>query len=151
MDEHISEFNEFELGINNEIVSYLKETSSWTYFLSILGFVGVGFMVVVGIIISIVLGNSAMAEFKPYNELGFPQALLGAIYIVLGLLYFFPVVYLFNFSRKIKNALSNSAVADFTSAFKYLKSHYKFIGIFTIVVISMYVLMFLFLALGLMS
>jgi hypothetical protein len=68
----------------------------------------------------------------------------------MGLLYFFPVLYLFNFSKKMKNALSNNKTVDFTLAFKNLKSHYKFIGIFTIVIISMYVLMFLFLALGFM-
>ena len=150
MEDNTSKFNEFELGINNEIISYLKETSSWSYFLSIIGFIGIGLMVVLGLAMSVILGNSAMSDIDPYGQLGFPQSLLGGVYLVLGLLYFFPVLYLFNFSRKMKNALSSSRTDDFTSAFKNLKSHYKFLGIFTIVIISMYVLMFLFAIIGFM-
>ena len=48
----------------------------------------------------------------------------------------------------MKNALSSKNNEEFEAAFCNLKSHYKFVGIMAIVLISMYILIFLFAALG---
>jgi len=47
--EQKSAFESFELEVGDEIKGYLKETAKWAYLLSILGFVGIGFMVIGGI------------------------------------------------------------------------------------------------------
>ena len=68
---------------------------------------------------------------------------IGVIYLVFALLYFLPINYLYKFSSNMKHAISTNNQASLTSAFEYLKSHYKFIGIITLVVIGLYILMFL--------
>lgn len=140
--EEKSAFDTFELNLPPAILGFLKETSTWTYFLSILGFVGIGLMVLFGIFFSLALG--LMPGGNPYEDLGIDVSYFGIIYVVLGLVYFFPVLYLFNFSRKMKNALNSNTNDELTAAFSNLKSHYKFLGIFTIAIISLYVLIFVF-------
>lgn len=136
--EQKSAFDSFELEVGNEIKGYLKETSTWSYFLSILGFIGIGFMV---------FGGFAMAFASSFNDFGGNAAYglgysmgIGLVYVVLAGIYFFPVLYLFKFSKNIKTALSNNNNTDFKAAFLNLKSHYKFMGIFSIILMSMYIL-----------
>ena len=138
--EEKSAFETFELNVTSTIMGFLKETSTWTYFLSILGFIGIGLMFLFGVFFSVVM--RLMPGGNPYEGLGMDMSYFGLIYIVLALLYFFPVLYLFNFSRKTKLALKTNNNDDLTAAFSNLKSHYKFMGVFTIVVISIYILAF---------
>lgn len=140
--EEKSVFESFELEVNREIKGFLKETATWTYFLSIMGFIGIGIMVIFGIFFGAIMGS--MASGNAYQNMGFSLGYFGLIYVVLALLYFFPVYYLFNFSKKMKQALKSSNNDDFKSAFSNLKSHYKYLGIFTITIISIYVLAFVF-------
>lgn len=136
--EEKSAFDTFELNLPPVILGFLKETSTWTYILSIIGFIGVGLMFLAGIIFSITMGG--ILGDNPYQNLGIDMSYFGIIYIVMGLIYFFPIMYLFNFSRKMKRALSLNNNEDLSAAFSNLKSHYRFLGIFTIVIISLYVL-----------
>ncbi|MEP3836144.1 MAG: DUF5362 family protein [Algibacter sp.] len=142
--EQKSAFESFELEIGDEIKGLLKETSSWTYFLSMLGFIGIGFMVVFGLSFSAIMSSAGgFGENNPYESLGFSMGYFGLIYLVLGLVYFFPVYNLFNFSRKMKSAIKSTNNDDFKVAFTNLKSHYKFMGIFMLAIISIYVLIFI--------
>lgn len=140
--EEKSAFETFELNLPPAILGFLKETSTWTYFLSILGFIDIGLMILGGLFFSLAL--NLMPGGNPYAGLGVDMSYFGMIYVVIALFYFFPVLYLFNFSRKMKSALSSNNNDELTAAFSNLKSHYKFIGIFTIVIISIYVLIFVF-------
>lgn len=140
--EEKSAFETFELNLPPAILGFLKETSTWTYFLSILGFIGIGLMILGGLFFSLAL--NLMPGGNPYAGLGVDMSYFGMIYVVIALFYFFPILYLFNFSRKMKSALSSNNNDELTAAFSNLKSHYKFIGIFTIVIISIYVLIFVF-------
>jgi len=136
--EQKSEFESFELEVSDEIKGFLKETAKWAYLLSILGFVGIGFMVLGGVSISFF---SRFNEFPSISAYGMGNLVgIGLVYLVLALVYFFPVMYLFKFSVKMRKALKSSNNQDFKTAFSNLKSHYKFIGIFSIVIISLYVL-----------
>jgi hypothetical protein len=142
--EEKSVFETFELEINNETKGFLKEISKWSYFLSIMGFIVIGIMVVFGIFFGAIMSFS-LGGVNPYQNFGASSmGYLGLVYVVLGLVYFFPVYYLFLFSKKMKNALKANNSKDFVMAFSNLKSHYKFVGILTIVVVSIYSLIFLF-------
>lgn len=138
--EQKSAFESFELNVNSEIKSYLKEISKWSYILSIIGFVGLGFMVIAGFFISFLGGSNNFGDTA--FGLGYSMG-VGFFYIVIALVYFFPIQYLFKFSKKMKSALQLENNEDFKIAFLNLKSHYKYIGIFAIVLISIYVLIFL--------
>jgi hypothetical protein len=140
--EEKSVFESFELEVTKDIKGFLKETATWSYFLSIMGFIGIGIMVIFGIFFGAIMGSRIGGN--PYQNIGFSMGYLGLIYVVFGLLYFFPVYYLFNFSKKMKSALKSNNNDDFKAAFLNLKSHYKYLGIFTITIISIYVLAFVF-------
>lgn len=138
--------NEQELKLNNVAVSALRESAKWCMFLAIVGFIGIGLMVMAGLAMSFVLGN---IPDDPYGGMGGMaanpfagmKAWLGGIYIVMALLYFFPVYYLFNYAKGIKQSLASGNEDLLATALVNLKSHHKFLGIFTIVMISLYILM----------
>ncbi|ULC60840.1 DUF5362 family protein [Flaviramulus sp. BrNp1-15] len=136
--EEKSAFDSFELEVNEEIKGFLKETSSWTYFLSIIGFIGLGFMVLGGVVMSFA-GNFNKFPGDIAYGVGYSVG-VGLAYVFFALIYFFPILYLFKFSKNIKKALSLNNNDNLKMAFSSLKSHYKYMGIFVIVIISLYIL-----------
>lgn len=128
-----------ELQITDEIKNYLRLAGKWGMFLSILGFIFMGLMVFAGFIISIALSFIPTVTASP---LPFPPFLFGFLYLVIGAVYFFPILYLYRFSSGIKQALAQNDQDRLTRAFYYLKAQYRFIGILMIVMLALYVVMF---------
>lgn len=129
-------FSDFEeLKITESSKSFLLETTKWAKFLAILGFVGIGLMVI-GALFIIAVGSSMRGA-------GGAPVLMGVVYLLMAVLYFFPTYYLYNFSVKMKKAILNLDQSNADSGFENLKSLYKFMGILAIVMISFYVLFFL--------
>jgi len=124
-----------KLEITTEIGEQLKRAGGWAMFLSILGFVAVGFMVMAGVVVSIVF---AALPGDLTNALPFPSFLLGLIYLVFAAVYLIPVLYLFRFSNGIKKAVQQSDQDQLGKAFTNLKAHYRFFGILTIAMIVLY-------------
>ncbi len=62
------------------------------------------------------------------------------VYLVMIVVYFFPIYYLFQFSSKMKKAIDQKDTITFAEATGFLKNHFQFIGICAIVVLSLYVL-----------
>jgi len=124
------------LKISTESEEYLKETGGWASFLAILGFILVGIMVIGSIGVSLFLSTMNNEQISPST--GY---LMGGLYLLLGILYFFPILYLFRFSTNIKKAIENKDNENLDQAFKNIKSHYKFIGIFTIAFIVVYIIL----------
>lgn len=126
--------NEFKLLISDEIIANLKVTSFWANFLSIIGFVYTGLLILMGLgfLIALpIIGN----EIFPVQV--FPLNYIGIIYIVIGLVYLIPTLYLNRFADKIKTALLNFQQIEFESGFKNLRSLFKFMGITTIIMITL--------------
>lgn len=131
----------FELS--EDAQGFLKETAKWGYFLSILGFISLGLMVLLAVFIGTIF--SALSSFSSGMNpmMGIGSGFFSAIYLFMAALYFFPIYYLFQFSSNTKKAFKNNDNDLLTASFGYLKSHYKFIGITAIVFISFYVLIFI--------
>ena len=127
---------------HNEIVVDLatKENLTvirkWTLFFAILGFVGIGLMILGGFMVGLfgsiggMLGSNEAALF----------GVLTVVYIIFGVIYFFPVLYLFKFSSNMKLALEQTNQSKLNEAFQYLKSHFTYVGILTIVIFGLYIL-----------
>jgi hypothetical protein len=124
-----------------EISSYLMETAKWAKFLAIMGYIGIGLIVILGIVV-VVMGSVA-SELFPGGIGGMSMAPFGLIYVALGAFYFFPVYYLHQFSMKIKQGLTSQDSHSMATGFQNLKSLFKFMGIFTIVILSIYAMVFL--------
>lgn len=122
------------LSISEKSTGFLVETSKWTKFLSILGFIFIGIMVIGGLFAGTIFS-------KIGTELPFPGFVIGLIYIFIALIYLFPILYLYRFSSNLKIALLNKDKVALETAFQNLKSHYKFVGIATIVVLGLYLIL----------
>jgi hypothetical protein len=131
-----SQFDSFELQVNETAIEYLKSSAKWSLFLAIMGFVGIAFMIVGAVAIATV-GSLTGAAMGGIPEM---QTGIALLYIVLALLYFFPVYYLYKYASDMKNALNQRDNVLLTNSFGYLKSHHKFLGVSMIVIISLYIL-----------
>jgi hypothetical protein len=125
-----------QLTITSAAKGFLKETAKWCKFLSILGFVGLGLLFLSSFFISSVYSNLPQAAAMPFN-LGI---VMTVVYILIIAIYIFPLYYLYQFSLKLKKALLSKDEKILADAFEMLKSHYKFIGVFTIIMLSIYIL-----------
>ncbi|MFN4074784.1 MAG: DUF5362 family protein [Cloacibacterium sp.] len=60
------------------------------------------------------------------------------LYLAFAVLYYFPISYLYQFSENTKKAIENNDNNAIRDAFEFLKSHYKFMGILTIILLAFY-------------
>ena len=140
-------FNSSEpTGLTSGARGYLLEIAKWGKFLSILGFIGIGLMVLFGLFFGSIMGV-AMSQAagpvqaaSPFNALG--AGVFGIIYVLLALLYLMPVYYLYKYSTEAKNSILSNNDSGLESALGNLKSHYKFIGIIAVIILAIYALMF---------
>ena len=142
--EETSVFEKFELQLDQTAKEFLKETSKWAYFLAIMGFVGIGLIVIAAIFAGTIfstMGNTVPGMGAMGGSFG---AIISVFYIVFAVIYFFPVYYLFKFASNAKAAFRENDSDALTASFGYLKSHYKFIGIFTVSILVLYGLLFVF-------
>ncbi len=127
-----------ELTLSGSAKEDLRSTANWTSFLSVLGFIFIGLFVLLALFIGTFISMLGTEEALP-----FPPAVLSVIYLIVPAIYFFPVLYLYRFSSKVKTALQQENREALSDAFANLKSHYKFIGVLAIIVMSFYILAFL--------
>ena len=141
--------NLFDLQIDQQSSGYLSQAARWAKFLSIVGFVSCGLILLWGF-----FAGSIMSTFtnrlstETGSRLG-PVAGIGAVFfliiaLICAVLYFFPCLYLFRFATKMQLALKNNDQNFLTNSFGNLKSFYKFIGILTIIGLSFFLLEILF-------
>ncbi len=130
-------FGSAEMKMNAQSIEHLRQTARWSQFLSILGFIGLGLMLLG------VFGLMAMQQGRmSYSRIGgqMDANVLMIVYLVMIVVYFFPIYYLFQFSSKMKKAIDQKDTITFAEATGFLKNHFQFIGICAIVVLSLYVL-----------
>lgn len=124
----------FETNLTENSKLFLREAGKWATFLSILGFIGIGIMIVFSLFagtIFAVIPNSNIIQ-------GVSSVIITVFYLALSALYFFPILYLYNFGKNIKLSFKENNITALENAFKNLKSHYKFIGILTIIFMVLY-------------
>jgi hypothetical protein len=129
LDAKVDETQKLELG--TEGTGHLNEIRKWTNFLAILGYVFIGIAIIASIVMVFVVSAAGQTPFAGLS-------IIPLLFIV-GL-YFFPIYFLFKFSSLSKRAINDSDNSSLTEAFKYMKFHYRFMGILAIVVISIYIL-----------
>ena len=131
------------LSINDQAFRFLKETAKWCSFLSIIGFIGIGILVIIAIFFGAMMASlSSMGSSNGLNA-ALGGGFFTGLYLIMAALYFFPVYYLYKFSVNMKKALYTNDDDVLATAFEKLKSHYKFLGILTIVILSLYILGFI--------
>lgn len=123
---------------NNEIKSYLLETSKWSKFIAIVGYISLGLLILLGLLL--MFGLSLPSTFPK----GMPMFGFGFLYILMAVLYYFPTTYLYRFAKRIKQGVNSNDESVVTDAFLNLKKTFKFMGIMVIVILSLYALILVF-------
>ncbi len=135
--------NQTNLELNNQAVDALRESAKWSMFLAILGFIGIGIMIIAALLMGSAFAmmptrNTALGG--GFNPFGAMKGVITAFYIVLAIIYFFPVYYLYKYASGMKAALSIYNSDLVSDALVQLKSHHKFLGIMMIVMIAIYII-----------
>lgn len=121
-------------AVNREIKLYLFETAKWGNILAIIGYVAMGIMALASLVMIVAFSFIDM-------ETAFPMWILGIVYLVFSGIYYIPVTYLYRFSNQMKLAVHRNDEKLYTTGFENLKSLFKFFGIFTLVLLGLYVLL----------
>lgn len=90
MTEENSEFDSFEMQLNNTSISFLDAAGRWAYFLGIVGFNFSGLMLIVSVFIGIAFSAFSPEDFgEAFGGSVMPLSggAIAAIYVLLGLVY----------------------------------------------------------------
>ncbi len=130
--ENNTEKRNLELG--QESIKNLDATRKWTMFLSILGFIIVGFILITGLV-----AGTFFSVFKSEEVgLGIPESLMVILFIMVAAIYFLPVFFLFRFSRYTRKAIKTGGNEELVKGFRNLRTYFTYIGILAIIVIAIY-------------
>jgi len=110
----------------SELIEPLIATKIWVRLCSIMGFIFTFFIVIGGI--GLLAGGSAIPNM-PFG------AGIGVLYLVMGVLYFMPSLYLHKYAGAISQAQASQNSADVLAALKYQKSFWKFAGILVLLML----------------
>src|SRR5690349_17193907 len=99
----------FGLSIEPATKMHLSETAKWAKFLAIMGFIGMGLIVIVFIFAGVFFG--AMSSTLPADRelratTGIAASMQFVFLLLMVALYFFPTLFLFRFATKMKAALA---------------------------------------------
>ena len=131
--ENIPEARKIEIGPDG--LKTLNSTRRWTMFLAVSGFISLGLIVILGII----TGTFLTAFNNSTRIPGIPDSMLVGGFILLALIDFFPVVFLFRFSKHTANAVSSLDNREMLRALKSLKRFFLFLGVILIILIVAYI------------
>ena len=129
LDQNIELSND-KLRINNSIKENLLVAAKWARFLAVIGFIFTGFM---GIASLFMLVTSLASGFAPLM-------LMAVVYIGLTIVMIFPALYLIRFAGSTEKGLNSNKQSEFDYGIENLKSLFKFSGIYTIVLIALYII-----------
>jgi hypothetical protein len=129
----------FELQVDHEVSGHLSQTAKWAKFLAIMGFISCGFLLLMALFVGKMQNLSPMRYEVVGTDSFWPVVLL----IAMAVLYFFPCLFTLNFSNKMLLAIRTNDQNSLVASFRNLKLAFKYIGIITIVIISIYLLAFL--------
>jgi formate hydrogenlyase subunit 3/multisubunit Na+/H+ antiporter MnhD subunit len=135
--EDSTELRRIEIG--QDTLKDLDTTRKWSMFLAILGFIGIGLILIIGL-----FAGAFLTIFKSGNSgLGTTEMIVILVVLVFIVIYFFPVLYLFRFSKYTSNAVRTLDKQELHKAFRNLRRYFVYIGILIIVVLVIYIVAFI--------
>ena len=124
-----------KIEIGEKTLKCLNTIRKWTMFIAVIGFIFLGLLLIIGI----VAGTFLTAFKSGTSGTGIPEPLVYLIYLVLAVVYFFPVMYLFRFSKLTAKAVQTLGKEELHKAFKALKAYFVYLGVIIIIGLSLYV------------
>jgi hypothetical protein len=124
-----------KIEIDQKTLNNINATRKWTMFLAIIGFIFLGLFIVFGLIAGTFLSAFNTGE----TRLGFPESLLLLLFFLLAAVYFFPVLFLFRFSKHAANAVQNIDKQELLKAFRNLRFYFAYLGVLIILGLILYI------------
>jgi hypothetical protein len=128
------ESQKIELG--TDTLKHLNTARKWAMFLAIISFILVGLVSIIGLIAGTFLKTFSGGE----KSLGVPDSLVYVPLIAMAVIYFFPVLFLFRFSKFSHKAILTYDKVMLHRAIKNLKYYFAYIGILIIVIFTLYII-----------
>lgn len=123
---------------------YVNETRKWMKLFGIIMIIGIACLVVMAI--SFMSGGSALANTLSGNlpEINGVTAVIGVVYLIFAGIMAFPTIYIFRAVKAAKAAVESNDNAQMVEFLKNTKSYWKFMGIYTIVMLVLALIIALF-------
>ena len=125
-----------KIEIDQKGLKNLNTIRKWTMFLAVSGFIFLGLMITIGAITGIFL-----SAFKAdQTSAGFAETYMLLFFLVLAIACFFPLFYLFRFSKYTTHAVNNLDKQELYEAIQNLKHFFVYLGILIIIVLTFYII-----------
>ena len=136
--EHQQDSSLFGMNIDQAGRSHLAEAARWAKFISVIGFIVCGMVVLIGVFFNSFFRtfSTGLERSSPYGDMPNAEPFTSAIafiYIVVALIYFFPFLFLFRFASKMKTALASNDQETLNTSFQNLKATFRFVGILLLI------------------
>ena len=125
-----------ELIISDLMKDQLNKMAYWAKLFGVLGFIGSALMVIIAVFMFF-LGSDIG------DDLYGGGAFIGFLYIMIGIIYFFPSKYIYGFSKQCRLALNTNSQASISDAFDNLASVFTFWGVCTVIMLGIYAIGFI--------
>jgi hypothetical protein len=122
--------NNKSLKLTENSLIFMTEIVKWAKFLAICSFVGLGIMALFG-------AGMIILQFQGLGN-KIQVVLMGIFYILMAALYLFPTLYLYRFATACGEAIKKLNEDIFEEGIENLKSLFRFTGILTIIILSLY-------------
>ena len=137
----------FALEFDQQAASYITESDKWSRFLAIVWFILCGLFILFAL-----FAGSLIASLYNNTLYGGAGAGLGGmmvvIYLIFAAIQVIPNIFRYQFATKALRAIRTNDQALLNESLGKLKTYNKYWGILTIIILSIYVLIFLFAILG---
>jgi hypothetical protein len=128
-----------QIIVSESMLESLQATRPWVKFLAILGFIFGGLMTVAGLMMSVAFSFIPAKTGLPH----FFGPVFGVLYIVMAIFFYvLPCLYLLRYGSAITR-IPESGQAAMEEALRQQKTFWKYMGIFVIVVLVLYVFFFI--------
>lgn len=116
---------QMDLQVDSGVQQQLYESAKWSRFISIVMFIAAGLILIAGVIGGAAFSGTVRrmgGSYRLLGEFGGPLLIVFIVLIavVIGLVYYF----LYNFSEKIKNALTTESRQDLNAGLRSLKTFF---------------------------
>jgi hypothetical protein len=124
-----------KIEIEQETLKHLNTTRKWAMFLAIIGFIFLGLIIIIGL-----LAGTFLTAFSTGDKgLGIPESFMFIPILLIALVYFFPVLFLFRFSKHTSHAVQHLDKLELHKALKNLKYFFAYLGVLIIIIFSIYI------------
>lgn len=124
-------------AVSQGVLAQLAGTKPWVRFMSVLMFVGAGFMLLMALIMLVAGGTIASSAKAGTLPAGMMTG-IAILYALLAGLYIYPAVKLWKYATQIGALLISGSMMDLEGALSQQRSFWKFLGIMVIALFALY-------------